>query len=83
MTSHCMQVTDSPDSSLLQADQTQLSQAFFIQKILQSLNHLCPLWTYCSKSLCTFYWGAQNQTQHSSYATLRESAGEGSSSSVC
>lgn len=81
MTSHCRSQIP---LTLLQAEQTQLSQPFLLQRILQSLNHLCsPLWTYYSKSLSAFYWGAQNQTQHSSYATPIESTGEGSPSSVC
>jgi len=51
--------------SLLQAEQSQLSQPLLICQMLQSLNHLHdPLLTCCSKFLSLLYWGAQNWTQH-------------------
>lgn len=68
----------SPEASLLQAEEHQLSQSHLIRERLSFLNKLQSFAGPTEVSPCLSYWGAQNQTKHSRCVTP-QFRGEGSS----
>ena len=62
----------SPQPSLLQAEQPQLSQPFLIGEVLQPSDHLCGLlWTHSNSSMSFLCWGLQNWRQDSRWGLTR------------
>ena len=56
----------SPEPSLLQAEQPQLSQPFLVAEVLQPSDHFCGLlWTRSNRSMSFLCWGLQSWTQDS------------------
>lgn len=72
-----------PEPSLLQARQPQISQPLLDCQMLQSHNHLCgpPLDSFLPMSVLN--WAAQNWTQHLSCVSPGLSRGEESPPSTC
>lgn len=59
-----------PEPSLLQAEESQLSQPLLIWEMLHSPQHHCwPVLELLHKSVSHSYWGAWNWTQHSKWAS--------------
>jgi len=56
----------SPESSLLQSEQVQLTQLVFAGEVLQHSDHLCALlWTRSNSSTSFLCWGSQAWTENS------------------
>jgi len=62
----------SPEPSLLQAEQPQLSQSFLTTEVFQPSNHFRGLlWPHSNRSISFVCWGLQSWTQGSWWALTR------------
>ena len=74
----------SPQPSLLQAEQPQLSQPVLIGEVLQPLNHLCGLlWTHSNRSVSFLCWGLQSWTRTPDGLSPERNRGAESPPSIC
>lgn len=71
------------EPSLLQAEESQLSQLLLIEEILQFIISVALCWAYSWMSMSFFNWRAQNWTQYCRYVSLELNRREGSHPSRC